>query len=60
MRKRSYLESCNGKYLASFIEDSVITYDEIIDANRESKSNNEETKTIPKNIKILKQKVSIF
>ena len=60
MRKRSYLESCNGKYLESFIEDSVITYDEIIDANRESKSNNEETKTIPKNIKIWKQKASIF
>ena len=32
----------NGKYLASFYDDSVITCDEIKDA--------EETKTIPKNI----------
>ena len=48
--------SCkNGKYLASIIDDSVITYDEVIDA---------EIKTIPKifNQKILpvKRKVSIF
>ena len=41
--------SCkNGKYLASINNDSVITCDEVIDA--ETKSYNEETKTIPKNL----------
>ena len=40
--------SCeNGKYLASIMDDSVITCDEIIDA--EAKSNDQETKTIPTN-----------
>ena len=41
----------NGKYLASIIDNSVITCDEIINA--------EETKTIPKNL-ICETKVSIF
>ena len=35
----------NGKYLASIIDDSVITCDEIIDA--EGKLFDEETKTVP-------------
>ena len=40
--------SCkNGKHLASTMDDSAISYDEIIDA--EAKSNDEETKTIPTN-----------
>ena len=40
--------SCkNEKYLASIIDDSVITCDELIDAN--AKSYKEETKTIPRN-----------
>ena len=34
----------NGKYLASFMNDLTITYDEIIGAK--AKSNNEEVKTI--------------
>ena len=43
--------SCeNSKYLASIIDDSVIMRDEIIDADTETKSYDEETKTIPKNI----------
>ena len=43
--------SCkSGKYLASIIDDSVITCDEILDADAEAKSKDEETKTIPKNI----------
>ena len=43
--------SCeNGKYLASIIDDSVITCDEIIDADMETKSHEEETKTNTKNI----------
>ena len=37
----------NGKYLASIIGNSVITCDEIIDA--EAKSNDKETKTVPTN-----------
>ena len=37
----------NGKYLASNMDDSAITCDEIIDA--EAKFNNEETKTFPTN-----------
>ena len=37
----------NGKYLASIMDDSAITCDEIIDV--ESKWNDEETKTIPTN-----------
>ena len=42
--------SCeNGKYLASITDNLVITCDEIIDA--ETKSNNEETKSIPINFK---------
>ena len=46
MQKRLYFEPCymqlqNDKYLASIIDDSVITYDEIIDT--EAKSYNEET-----------------
>ena len=41
--------SCkNGKYLASIIDDSVITSDEIIDADVQAKSNDEESKIIPK------------
>ena len=40
--------SCkNGKYLASIIDDSVITCDKIIDA--QGKSYDKETKTIPTN-----------
>ena len=35
----------NGKYLASIIDDSVITCDEILDA--EAKFQDEETETIP-------------
>ena len=43
--------SCkNGKYLASIIDDSVITCDEIIDA--EAKSYDEETKTVRTNYSI--------
>ena len=37
----------NGKYLVSIIDDSVITCDEIIDA--EAKSNDEEVNTVPTN-----------
>ena len=45
--------SCeNGKYLASIIDDSVFTYDEIID--RKAKSNDEETKTIRTNFNEIK------
>ena len=41
--------SCkSGKYLASIIDDSVMTCGEIKD--EKTKSNNKETKTIPKNI----------
>ena len=41
--------SCkNGKYLASIIDDSVITSDEIIDADVQAKSNDEESKIISK------------
>ena len=40
--------SCkNGRYFASIIDNSVITFDETIDA--EAKLNNEETKTVPAN-----------
>ena len=54
MGKRLYIWnpsifSCeNEKHLASIIDNSVITYDEIIDA--EAKLNNEETKTFPTNL----------
>ena len=52
----------NGKYLASIMDDSAITCDEIIDA--EVKSNEKETKTfrINFNEKILltKHKISIL
>ena len=42
--------SCeNGKYLASIIDDSAIMCDEIIEADAEAKSHDEETKNIPKN-----------
>ena len=37
----------NGKYLTSIMDDSAIICDEIID--REGKSNDEETKAVPKN-----------
>ena len=44
----SWRFSCkNGKYLASIIDDSVITYEQIIDAK--AKSNDEKTKTVPTN-----------
>ena len=46
----STCSSKNGKYLASIMDDSAITCDEIIDADAEAKSNDEETKTISKNI----------
>ena len=49
----------NGKYLASIVDDSVITCDEIIqsnDKNAEAKSNNETNF----NEKPLKHKISIF
>ena len=52
----SFTCSCeNGKYLANIIDNSVITCDEIKDAdaeaklNDEAKSNDKETKTVPKN-----------
>ena len=50
--------SCgNVKYLASIMDDSVITCDEVIDADAETKSNDEaksndkETKTVTTNFK---------
>ena len=64
MWKRLYLEFCNsvryscekGKYLASFIDNSVITCDEIIDG--------EESKTVTTNFdekkQFVKHKLSIF
>ena len=53
----------NGKYLASIIDDSVITCDEILDA--EVKLQDEETETIPtkfngKNIAIKAKKKKKF
>ena len=39
----------NGKYLASIMDDSAIMCDEIIEADAEAKSYDEETKNIPKN-----------
>ena len=40
--------SCkNEKYLANIMDDSAITYDDIRDG--EAKSNDEETKVVPKN-----------
>ena len=52
----------NGKYLGSIIDDSLITCDEIVDA--EAKSNDKETKTVSKNFNKIKQtakhKISIF
>ena len=55
--------SCeNGKYLASIMDNSMIMWDEIIDA--EAKSYDEETKTIPtsfnKKIETVKQEISVF
>ena len=47
-----YVVGKNGKYLASIMDDSAITCDEIIDA--------EETKTIPKNITCKSQNVYIL
>ena len=42
--------SCkNCKYLASIIDDWVITCDEITDADAEAKSYDDESKTIPTN-----------
>ena len=42
--------SCeNRKYLASVMDDSAITFDEIIDADVEAKSNDEGTKAFPTN-----------
>ena len=38
----------NGKYLASIMDDSVMTYDKI-DAGADAKSNDKETNTIPTN-----------
>ena len=46
----STCSSKNGQYLASIMDDSAITCDEIIDADAEAKSNDEEAKTISKNI----------
>ena len=52
----------NGKYLASIIDDSVITCDEIIDA--ETKSCDKERKTVTTNFnekgQSVKHKTSIF
>ena len=43
--------SCkNRKYLASIIDDSVITFGEIVDLDAESKSYKEETKAFPTNL----------
>ena len=43
--------SCkNGTYLPSITDDSVIAFDEIIDADAKAKSDDKETKTILKNI----------
>ena len=55
--------SCrNGKYLSSIIDNLVITYDEIIDA--EAKTYDEETKTVATNFNEKKQhkkhKISMF
>ena len=54
MRKKDYIWnpttcSCeNGKYLANIIDNSMITCEEIIDA--ETKSYNNETKTVTKKL----------
>ena len=45
------------------MDDSAITCDEIIDADAEAKSNNEETKTcqnLMKKIQLMKDKFSLF
>ena len=49
MWKRNFAtRSCkNGKYLASIIDNLVIMCNEITDVHAETKSNDEETKTIP-------------
>ena len=47
----------NGKYLTSIIENSVITCDEIIGADAEAKSYNEEKETVPANFNEKKQPV---
>ena len=39
----------NGKYSANIMDDSAITCDEMIDADAEAKSNDEETKAFPTN-----------
>ena len=39
----------NGKYSASIMDDSAIKYDEMIYADVEAKSNDEETKAFPTN-----------
>ena len=42
--------SCeNRKYLASIMDDTAIIFDEVIDAKKDVKSNEEETKTVPTN-----------
>ena len=52
--------SCkNGKYLASIIDNSVITCDKFINSDAEAKSYDKEIKTIPKYI-ICEIKVSIL
>ena len=68
MLKKDYIwnhATCckNGKYLASIIDDSVITCDEILDA--EAKLQDEETETIPtkfngKNIAIKAKKKNFY
>ena len=40
-----------GKFLTSFMDDSAINCDEVIDTGTEAKSNKEETKTVPKKSK---------
>ena len=65
--KKYYIWNCatssckNGKYLASIIDDSAITCDEIIDV--EAKSNESETKAFPANLmkknSTAKHKISI-
>ena len=62
--KKYYICSCKySKYLASIIDNSMITCDEIIDA--EAKSYDEETRTViinfnEKKMQFVKQKISIF
>ena len=53
MRKKLYFESCtcsckNGKYLASIIDNSVVTCDEIIEETKTVKTNFNEKSIICK------------